>query len=133
MRLFPAFITAVASAALLSACGGLSDREKKMVGNYYIPAVSDTRPLIELRQDRAAVIRAIRPGELSYFVTGKWELSGDTLVIATDPSSITIEEGDPSLVGTVAPRVAYPIHTFNETTLTIDRQGVTYDYHRRSE
>ena len=28
--------------ALLSACGGLSDREEKMVGKYYIPALSDT-------------------------------------------------------------------------------------------
>lgn len=126
-------ISAIAAGALLSACGGLSDREEKMVGNYYIPAVSDSRPLLELGNDRSAVIRAIRPGELSYSVTGTWELDGDTLVIATDPSSITIEEGDPALVGTVAPRVAYPVKSFNETTLTIDRQGITYDYHRRAE
>lgn len=133
MRLSAAIIPAVATAALLTACGGLSDREKDMVGNYYIPAVSDTRPLIELGGDRTAVIRAIRPGELSYCVSGKWKLNGDTLVIETDPSSITIEEGDPALVGTVAPRVAYPVRSFNETTLTIDRQGITYDYHRRTE
>lgn len=126
-------ISAIAAGALLSACGGLSDREEKMVGNYYIPAVSDSRPLLELGNDRSAVIRAIRPGELSYSVAGTWELDGDTLVIATDPSSITIEEGDPALVGTVAPRVAYPVKSFNETTLTIDRQGITYDYHRRIE
>ncbi len=132
MKILPA--SAIAIAALsLSACGGLSDKEKQMVGNYYIPAVSDTRPLLELGNKRDAVIRAIRPGELSYCVTGKWELSGDTLVIQTDPSSITIEEGDPALVGTVAPRVAYPVKAFSENTLTIDRQGVTYDYHRRNE
>lgn len=89
MKILPA--SAIAIAALsLSACGGLSDKEKQMVGNYYIPAVSDTRPLLELGNKRDAVIRAIRPGELSYCVTGKWELSGDTLVIQTDPSSITI-------------------------------------------
>ena len=122
MKILPA--SAIAIAALsLSACGGLSDKEKQMVGNYYIPAVSDTRPLLELGNKRDAVIRAIRPGELSYCVTGKWELSGDTLVIQTDPA----------LVGTVAPRVAYPVKAFSENTLTIDRQGVTYDYHRRNE
>ncbi|MDE6126195.1 MAG: hypothetical protein K2G30_04495 [Muribaculaceae bacterium] len=131
MKTLPA--TIASAAVLLSACGGLSDREEKMVGNYYIPAVSDSRPLIELGADRSAVVRAIRPGELSYCVAGKWELSGDTLVILTDPSSITIEEGDPALVGTVAPRVAYPVAACNENTLTLERQGITYDYHRRNE
>lgn len=46
--------------ALLSACGGLSDREEKMVGKYYIPALSDTRPLMELNADRTSVLRADR-------------------------------------------------------------------------
>lgn len=133
MKTFPTFITTVATACLLTACGGLSDREKQMVGNYYIPAVSDTKPMLELEKDRSAVIRAIRPGELTYNVGGKWKLNRDTLVIETDPSSITIEEGDPAMVGTVAPRLAYPIVAFNENTLSLNRQGVTYDYHRRSE
>ncbi len=126
-------LAASAAAAILSACGGLSEQEEKMVGNYYLPAVSDSRPMFELKNDRSAVVRAIRPGELTYSVAGRWELSGDTLVIATDPSSITIEEGDPAMVGTVAPRIAYPVEAFNETTLSLDRQGVTYDYHRRNE
>ncbi len=129
MKILP---TLAATAAItLSACGGLSEREEKMVGDYYLPAVSDTKPMFELGKDRSAVVRAIRPGELTYSVAGRWELSGDTLVIATDPSSITIEEGDPALVGTIAPRIAYPVEAFNETTLSLDRQGITYDYHRR--
>ena len=53
--------------------------------------------------------------------------------IDNDISSITIEEGDPGLIGTVAPRVAYPILGFDDTVLHIERQGVVYDYHRRLE
>lgn len=104
-----------------------------MVGKYYIPAVSDTHPLLELEADRRAVIRAIRPGELSFYVSGEWRLENDSLIIDNDISSITIEEGDPGLIGTVAPRVAYPILGFDDTVLHIERQGVVYDYHRRLE
>ncbi len=133
MKTFASFIAAVAVACTLTACGGLSDREKQMVGNYYIPAISDTKPMLELGKDRSAIVRAIRPGELTYNVGGKWKLNRDTLVIETNPASITIEEGDPAMVGTVAPRLAYPVVAFNENTLSLSKQGVTYDYHRRSE
>lgn len=117
----------------LAGCGGLSDQEKKMVGKYYIPALSDTRPLIELNPDRTSVLRAIRPGDITYCVTGVWKVDRDSLIIESDSTSITIEEGDPGLVGHVSRRVAYPIKNFNETTLSIERQGITYDYHRRME
>ncbi len=119
--------------ALLSACGGLSDQEEKMVGKYYIPALSDTRPLMELNADRTSVLRAIRPGDISYSVTGVWKVEGDSLIIESDSTSITIEEGDPGLVGHISRRVAYPITGFNESTLSIQRQGITYDYHRRMD
>ncbi len=118
---------------LPTACGGLSEQEKKMVGKYYIPAVSDTRPLIELNTDGTSVMRAIRPGDISYSVTGVWKVEKDSLIIESDSTSITIEEGDPGLVGHVSPRVAYPIKNYDETTLSIQRQGITYDYHRRME
>lgn len=115
----------------LTACGGLSKQEEMMVGKYYIPAISDTNPLIELNADRSAVVRAIRQGDITYSVSGRWKLDADSLIIVTDSTSITIEEGDPGLVGSVSPRLAYPIKDFNESTLTIERQGITYDYHRR--
>ena len=89
-------LLSLAGLLLLAACGGLSDREKQMVGKYYIPAVSDTNPLMELNRH-------------------------------------TLEDGDPGLVGHVTRRVAYPIRSFNESTLTIERQGINYDYHRRAE
>ena len=62
----------VCMAAILTSCGGMSKQEKAMVGKYYIPAISDTRPLIELNADNRSVIRAIRPGEISFFVEGEW-------------------------------------------------------------
>ena len=107
--------------------------EKRMVGKYYIQEVSDTRPLLELNENREAVIRAIRPGALSYYVTGQWRVEKDSLIIDNDASSITIEEGDPALVGNVAERVAYPIVSFNDVTLRITRQGITYDYQKRGD
>lgn len=110
---------------------GLSEQEEKMVGKYYIPALSDTNPLIELNSDRTSVLRAIRPGDITYSVTGVWKVENDSLIIESDSTSITIEDGDPGLVGHVSRRVAYPIKDFNESTLSIQRQGITYDYHRR--
>lgn len=121
------------SMLLLASCGGLTDQEKRMVGKYYIPALSDTNPLIELNADGTSVLRAIRPGDITYSVTGVWKIDNDSLIIESDSTSITIEDGDPGLVGHVSRRVAYPIKGYNESTLSIVRQGITYDYHRRSE
>lgn len=126
-------IAIAACITLITGCGGMTDREKQMVGKYYIPAVSDTRPMIELNNENRAVVSAIRPGELSFFVTGTWKVRNDSLIIENDASSITIEEGDPALVGTVASRVAYPILGYDETVLRINRGGIVYDYHRRTE
>lgn len=127
------FMMPAASLLLLTACGGLSKQEKRMVGNYYIADISDSRPLIELHADGTSVMRAIRPGELSFFVTGQWKVDNDSLIIVNDPSSISIEEGDPAFIGEVTPRVAYPIEHFDDATLRITKQGIVYDYHRRAE
>lgn len=122
-----------AVAMLFAACGGMSEQEKRMVGSYYIPDITDSRPLIELHADGSSLMRAVRPGELSFFVTGTWSVDNDSLIILNDASSITIEEGDPAFVGDVSPRVAYPIVRYDETTLCIEKHGVIYDYHRRVE
>lgn len=132
-RLNPLKLGFLVPLVLASACGGMTDQEKSMVGKYYIPALSDSRPMLELGPERHSVIRAIRPGELSYYVEGRWEVKDDSLVIVNDGASITIEDGDPSLVGTVAPRVAYPIVSFDERILRLERGGIQYDYHRRMD
>ncbi len=129
-----ALLIILASAALLLAsCGGMTDREKAMAGKYYISALSDTHPVIELNDKNRSVLRAIRPGELSFSVEGTWHVEGDSLIIVNDSTSITIEEGDPALVGSIAPRVAYPILRADETMMRIERSGVIYDYQRRPE
>lgn len=129
LRIFLTFIPLV----VLAACGGLSDQEKQLVGKYYNTSLSDTRPVIELNADRTSVRRGIRPGEISYSVGGTWKVDGDSLVILSDSTSITIEEGDPGLVGHVVARKAIPLSGFSENTLSIEQQGITYVYHRRLE
>ncbi len=118
---------------LLGSCGGMTDQEKAMIGKYYISAVSDTHPLLELEEGNTAVVRAIRPGELSFSVEGVWHVRNDSLVIDNDVSSIAIEEGDPALVGNVSEHVSWPIRHYDETTLRLERGGIIYDYHRRMD
>lgn len=68
-----------------------------MVGKYYIPAISDTRPLIELNADNRSVIRAIRPGEISFFVEGEWHVEGDSLIFITTLPQSPSRRGIPDL------------------------------------
>lgn len=130
-------ISAVTGAVLLmaglSACNGLSDYEKSLVGSYYNTALSDMKPAIELNADRSATVRAIRPGDLTYSVSATWEATEDSLILVPDATSIVIEEGDPTAVGNVAPRLSWPIVKCNEQTLTLVRDRNTIDYKRRYE
>ncbi len=103
-----------------------------MVGHYFNPALSDVSPVLELREDNCSVMRSIKPGEVSYSVSGTWHVENDSLIIHNDESTINIEMGDPGLVGTVKPRVAYAIIAFDERTLRFEKEGgLIYDYHRR--
>lgn len=117
----------------LTSCNGLSDYEKTLVGSYYNTALSDMKPAIELRADRSATVRAIRPGDLTYSVSATWKATGDSLILVPDASSIVVEEGDPMAVGNVAPRLSWPIVKCNEQTLTLVRDRNTIDYKRRYE
>ena len=117
----------------VTACNGLSDYEKSMVGKYYNTALSDMKPAIELNSDRTAVVRAIRPGDLVYSVQATWSATEDSLILVTDSTSIQIEEGDPAAVGRVAPRLSWPIVRSNEQTLTLIRDKNTIDYRHRYE
>lgn len=121
------------SVMILSACGGLSDQEKKLVGKYYNTALSDTRPVLELNADRTAVRRAIRTGELTYSVAATWEVKHDSIIITCDPTSVTIEEGDPGLVGQITVRKAYPLSGLSENNLEINEKGAVYVLQHRFE
>ncbi len=117
----------------LCACNGLSDREKELVGKYYNTALSDMKPEIELNDDRSAVVRAIRPGDLVYSVDARWEATADSLLLIPDTTSIAVEEGDPAAVGHVPARLAWPIVKYNDQTLTLIRNRNTIDYRHRYE
>ncbi len=116
--------------ALVMASCGLSSREKAMVGQYFIPEISDIDPLYELGKDGHSVMRAVRPEVLTATIRGRWHVKGDSLVIENDLATLTVE-GDSSLMGAVAARVAYPITDFNGVSMTLNKDGIDYVYHRR--
>lgn len=115
---------------LLAACGGLSDQEKKLVGKYYNSALSDTRPVLELNADRTALRRGIGAG-ITYSVAGTWKVDNDSIIIECDSTSITIEDGDPGLVGHINPRKAIPLSGFTENNLEVREKGGVYVYQHR--
>lgn len=125
---------AVASAALLalvSACGGLSDREKGMVGDYYVPVLSDNLPVYELREDRTATVRTITNGVV-VSVDGKWRVKGDSLIIDTDRATLKVEGDDIGIDAECAPRLSRYIISYNDVTLSLRHSdGLQHDYHRR--
>jgi len=75
-------------------------------------------------------MRAIRPEVATCWVEGRWHIVGDSLVIVNDPATLQVE-GNRSVVGNVAPRVAYLIRSYDGVALTLDKDGVDYTYHRR--
>lgn len=124
-------VVLAAALSMLAGCG-LSSREKEMVGNYFIPEISDVEPLYELHSDGRSVMRAIRPGVLTCWVEGKWHVEGDSLILENDLSTLGTE-GDRSLMGEVSPRSAYLISDYNGVNLTLRKDGIDYIYHRRAE
>jgi|GEM_PF-1929270 len=118
------------AAYVMAGCDSLSDQEKRMVGDYYIPEVSDSTPLYELSEDRSAVVRTIADG-VEASVRGKWRVDNDSLIIDIDESTLTMS--DPQAVKVkMQPHIALPIVSYNEITLSLRKSdGLQYDYHRR--
>lgn len=126
-------LCAVVAASLLAVgCSHLSDEAKEMVGNYYIPVISEDQPLMELRGDGKCVIRAIRPGVLTYQVPGKWNVTDDTLRMELDPAEVTWE-GDSSLIGEVPLEIKRAVVEFTGVNLTLMQNDILKVYHRRVE
>lgn len=127
-----AAIQAAALAVLISSCGRLSDQAKEMVGNYYIPVISEDQPLMELNGNGKCVVRAIRPGVLVYEVPGSWNVENDTLIMKLKPESITWE-GDSSLIGDVPPELKRAVVEFTGVNLTLKQNDILKVYRRRVE
>lgn len=128
--LLPAFSLALSS-AILGGCSRLSSEAKEMIGNYYIPEVSQDMPLMELNSDGTCVMRAIKPGVLTISVPGKWNVLRDTLFIENTPAELTAE-GDTTLIGNIPENMAKAVINFTGVTLTLESDGVEYVYLRRS-
>lgn len=114
----------------LSSCNRLSSEAKKMVGDYYIPEVSEDTPLMELNSNGKCVVRAIKPGVLTYSVEGRWNVIDDSLKIKLDPATLeTI--GDSTLVGNIPQTIEKAVVNYNGLTLTVNLNGINYYYVRR--
>lgn len=112
-------------------CSRLSPEARRMVGRYYIPEVSEEVPLLDLRKDGRCTVTKVVPGVVTFSVAGRWNVRNDSLVARLDPADVTVE-GDSALVGRVPESMAFRIVKFNEISLTIERNGVNYSYHRRN-
>lgn len=123
-------LTAVCAMMLLVACGGLSNKAKKIVGNYYNTSISDNTPIFELNRDGTCVARAIRPEVLTISVKGTWNVVDDTLIIHNNLETITAD-GDTSLIGTVAPEYKAIVSGYTDRSLTLVRDGIEYEFIKR--
>lgn len=111
----------------LASCSRLSPEARAIVGSYTIPEISIDQPVMELNKDATCLLRAIRPGVITYTVTGRWNVEEDSLIIELDKASLTID-GDSALVGDIPVRSARRIIEHNDFNLLIEQGGVVYSY-----
>ncbi len=129
-RLLVTLFAAAALCAVTMGCHRLSEKARQMPGHYYINEISQDLPLLELNDDATCIVRAIKPGILTYAVAGRWDVVGDSLVIEVEPV-LTELQGDSSLVGDIPARLARLVQEFTGTSLTLRHDGSDYVYLRR--
>ncbi len=129
-RLLVTLFAAAALCAVTMGCHRLSEKARQMPGHYYINEISQDLPLLELNDDATCIVRAIKPGILTYAVAGRWDVVGDSLVIEVEPV-LTELHGDSSLVGDIPARLARRVQEFTGTSLTLRHDGSDYVYLRR--
>ncbi|MDE6484864.1 MAG: hypothetical protein K2L14_05680 [Duncaniella sp.] len=128
--MIPKKLIALLALPLSVACSPISDEAEKIVGNYYIPEVSDTTPLMELNPDGTCTLRAVRPDVLTYSVTGRWDVKRDSLLITLDPSTLQWE-GDRELIGDIPDRIGKKVLSFVNNQLSLENDGINYVYQLR--
>ena len=128
-RLF-IFLSAALALTVIS-CIHLTKEAKEMVGNYYIPEVSEDLPIMELNDDVNCVMRAVNPGVLTFSVEGEWNVEDDSLIMDFDRETLTFT-GDSALIGEIPTRSSRYIVDFNGINLTVKHpDGLNQIYHRR--
>lgn len=120
-----------ATTAMVCSCSQISREAREITGFYYNTELSQTEPVMELRPDGRCVVRAIRPGVLTYSVEGSWDVRNDSLVMKLDPSTLT-SDGDAHLIGNVPDRYASKIIGHSEFSLQLEQGGAVYLYQRQA-
>lgn len=126
------FLVMAASLLSLASCSHLSPEAKKMVGEYYIPEISEDEPVMELNGDGTCLFRAIKPGVLTYVVHGTWDVVNDSLTAQLDPATLEWE-GDSLSIGEIPVKSSRHIVMFNDMNLELENEGIHYMYHRRNK
>lgn len=120
----------VLPAIVLMSCNRLTDEAKAMVGDYYIPEISQDQPIFELKDNGKCVVSAVEPNVLTYHIEGKWNVIDDSLKIDLDPQKITFE-GDSTLIPEIKDRHrSYAVVSYNDINLVVRRDGLQYSLHR---
>lgn len=122
---------AVVATAFLTSCNKLSDQAMEIVGTYYNTELSQTEPVMELRPDATCLIRAIRPGVLTYSVEGEWNVENDSLVIILQPETLKWK-GDSVMIGEIPLRNARKIANHSDFSLQLEQGGATYVFKRQA-
>ncbi|MCM1138890.1 MAG: hypothetical protein NC311_07285 [Muribaculaceae bacterium] len=117
-------------ATAVSGCSKLSPEAKKITGTYYNVEISRELPVMELNKNATCVVRAVRPGVLTYEVEGTWNVENDSLIMTINHSTLHLE-GDSSLVGNIPTKISRKIIDCNEFSLQLEHDGVTYIYQRQ--
>lgn len=114
-----------------ASCSKLSKEAKEIVGSYYNTELSQTEPVMELRDDGTCLVRAIRPGVLTYSVGGRWNVERDSLIMQLDPATLEAD-GDTMLIGRIPTHYASKIIDHTDFNLQLEQGGATYLYQRHA-
>lgn len=129
MRKTLPFLPIAIGAVLSCSCSRLSREAKEISGNYIIPEISQTEPVMELNRNATCKVRAIKPGVITYTVEGKWNVEHDSLVMILDRSTLHVE-GDSEMVGDIPTRYTRKVVDHNDINLLLEKDGVVYAYRR---
>ncbi|MDE6116623.1 MAG: hypothetical protein K2G33_03845 [Duncaniella sp.] len=130
MRQIQHILLLMLMSASLCGCSKLSKEAKEITGIYYNPEISHNEPVMELHKNATCVIRAIKPGVLTYSVEGDWNVLNDSLIINIEPSTLKFE-GDSTIIGNIPKRIVRKIASHNELSLQLEQDGVSYIFQRQ--
>lgn len=132
LRIFPLFVKLSVFAFLVLQSCGMSEGEKKFIGNYFIPEVSDSEPIFELHSDGTSIYRAGVPGEVSVKIPGKWHIEKNNRLVFDNDLKHTVVKGDSTRLGKISPTIERKILSYNNVSLIVLDKGIQYCFRRRT-